>query len=106
MGRLRDPLPQAQDRRVPRRAAAPRRDSLPAGARPLADRGRRHQVRDHRAARSEEHTSELQSRPHLVCRLLLEKKKTKENHTTRIRASFMIAYWIEMYTLKSMFGNV
>src|SRR5690554_7587736 len=30
-------------------------------------------------ARSEEHTSELQSRPHLVCRLLLEKKKT-ESH--------------------------
>src|SRR3989442_7571293 len=28
--------------------------------------------------RSEEHTSELQSRPHLVCRLLLEKKKTVE----------------------------
>src|SRR3989442_9940588 len=28
--------------------------------------------------RSEEHTSELQSRPHLVCRLLLEKKKQKE----------------------------
>src|SRR5690554_2108793 len=27
--------------------------------------------------RSEEHTSELQSRPHLVCRLLLEKKKTR-----------------------------
>src|SRR5690554_7475323 len=27
------------------------------------------------AVRSEEHTSELQSRPHLVCRLLLEKKK-------------------------------
>src|SRR3989442_11855690 len=30
--------------------------------------------------RSEEHTSELQSRPHLVCRLLLEKKK-KENRS-------------------------
>src|SRR5207253_10792439 len=28
-------------------------------------------------ARSEEHTSELQSRGHLVCRLLLEKKKTR-----------------------------
>src|SRR5690554_7164540 len=28
-----------------------------------------------RCCRSEEHTSELQSRPHLVCRLLLEKKK-------------------------------
>src|SRR5690554_4557810 len=32
------------------------------------------------ALRSEEHTSELQSRPHLVCRLLLEKKKIK-SHT-------------------------
>src|SRR5215813_14408334 len=30
-----------------------------------------------RPRRSEEHTSELQSRPHLVCRLLLEKKKKK-----------------------------
>src|SRR3989442_10678129 len=28
--------------------------------------------------RSEEHTSELQSRPHLVCRLLLEKKRTNK----------------------------
>src|SRR3989442_7834106 len=28
--------------------------------------------------RSEEHTSELQSRPHLVCRLLLEKKKPND----------------------------
>src|SRR5690625_7128722 len=33
--------------------------------------------------RSEEHTSELQSRGHLVCRLLLEKKKQKErSHAT------------------------
>src|SRR2546422_6291351 len=33
--------------------------------------------------RSEEHTSELQSRLHLVCRLLLEKKKEERNcHTT------------------------
>src|SRR5690625_6981747 len=31
------------------------------------------------APRSEEHTSELQSRGHLVCRLLLEKKKKKQN---------------------------
>src|SRR3712207_9554789 len=30
--------------------------------------------------RSEEHTSELQSRQYLVCRLLLEKKKTNELH--------------------------
>src|SRR5579872_7554585 len=33
--------------------------------------------------KSEEHTSELQSRPHLVCRLLLEKKK-KNKKPTRI----------------------
>src|SRR5690554_2927760 len=33
--------------------------------------------------RSEEHTSELQSRPHLVCRLLLEKKKTKPQKTVQ-----------------------
>src|SRR5436305_3117394 len=34
------------------------------------------------AARSEEHTSELQSRPHLVCRLLLEKKKPPRTGAT------------------------
>src|SRR5207302_10577359 len=33
--------------------------------------------------RSEEHTSELQSRENLVCRLLLEKKKKKKNHTSK-----------------------
>src|SRR5205809_3270397 len=32
-------------------------------------------------SRSEEHTSELQSRLHLVCRLLLEKKKNRTNQT-------------------------
>src|SRR2546422_3303056 len=34
-------------------------------------------------ARSEEHTSELQSRLHLVCRLLLEKKKRDRAHSLR-----------------------
>src|SRR2546422_8253573 len=34
-------------------------------------------------ARSEEHTSELQSRLHLVCRLLLEKKKKQNKHRMR-----------------------
>src|SRR2546422_4759953 len=41
---------------------------------------------EHReGTRSEEHTSELQSRLHLVCRLLLEKKKKKESKHTRRR---------------------
>src|SRR5690625_6822037 len=35
--------------------------------------------------RSEEHTSELQSRGHLVCRLLLEKKKTKKKHSRQLQ---------------------
>src|SRR3712207_7314416 len=39
------------------------------------------EVDQHRAigVRSEEHTSELQSRQYLVCRLLLEKKRKREN---------------------------
>src|SRR2546422_3900078 len=39
------------------------------------------------ASRSEEHTSELQSRLHLVCRLLLEKKKKAEARNCRQRHS-------------------
>src|SRR5258705_711775 len=38
-------------------------------------RGRHHGATPRRETRSEEHTSELQSLRHLVCRLLLEKKK-------------------------------
>src|SRR3989442_4530988 len=41
----------------------------------LADRSMIHAGGGYLPSRSEEHTSELQSRPHLVCRLLLEKKK-------------------------------
>src|SRR2546429_3912641 len=41
------------------------------------------------ALRSEEHTSELQSRLHLVCRLLLEKKKKKHNTTTHSTTSIL-----------------
>src|SRR3989442_11903356 len=43
--------------------------------------------------RSEEHTSELQSRPHLVCRLLLEKKTNgitliSQSRTSQVRSPF------------------
>src|SRR3989442_10750668 len=41
-------------------------------------RGKSVDLGGRRIIRSEEHTSELQSRPHLVCRLLLEKKKKKK----------------------------
>src|SRR3712207_7683540 len=74
--RHRDELPQAPD--VPQRADAHHgraRGGLgraDAGApRPRPARARAHAL----LRRSEEHTSELQSRQYLVCRLLLEKKK-------------------------------
>src|SRR3989442_8153248 len=44
------------------------------------------------ASRSEEHTSELQSRPHLVCRLLLEKKKKVLAHVTLLSHGEAITY--------------
>src|SRR3712207_7703308 len=57
------PAPHA---RVDSRARAPRRAAVRAAGAAVGSRDR---------PRSEEHTSELQSRQYLVCRLLLEKKK-------------------------------
>src|SRR2546422_2932451 len=60
--------------------------------RDLPQRGRRSRSQDGtrkrtppRPKRSEEHTSELQSRLHLVCRLLLEKKKKERYRRTNSR---------------------
>src|SRR5690606_42008794 len=67
------------------RRPAPRRTPL-ARARPLRCRAPGGPPPGPASAsfRSEEHTSELQSRENLVCRLLLEKKKrTTDNHTQR-----------------------
>src|SRR3989442_3283086 len=65
-----------------RRLQGARRVPLPDGQLGLRGHGdgARRDPRRERAdpGRSEEHTSELQSRPHLVCRLLLEKKKDIE----------------------------
>src|SRR6266436_1210862 len=67
--------------RLSRRSARGRADE-PRGS-PLRGRHAREPLQRHAARRgagprSEEHTSELQSRLHLVCRLLLEKKKKKK----------------------------
>src|SRR3712207_9456569 len=59
-------LPELLRRRAPLRVAG-RTRPVGSARRPVADGRRPH--------RSEEHTSELQSRQYLVCRLLLEKKK-------------------------------
>src|SRR2546429_6607315 len=54
---------------------------------------------DWQTSRSEEHTSELQSRLHLVCRLLLEKKKTTipthilhSHHVTSVQSLILTLY--------------
>src|SRR3712207_7114214 len=72
--------------RVQRPAQRRPRDAAPPRRRRSEPLGRvRHEVdrleprADRRRLRSEEHTSELQSRQYLVCRLLLEKKKKKDN---------------------------
>src|SRR5205814_8524448 len=52
------------------------------GARGAECRRSSRRGRERRAHRSEEHTSELQSLRHLVCRLLLEKKKKKKINIT------------------------
>src|SRR5437868_13293113 len=55
--------------------------STPRSSPPASTRSTRRRVRSSlRKSRSEEHTSELQSRFDLVCRLLLEKKKKKTNN--------------------------
>src|SRR3712207_7464829 len=43
-----------------------------------------HRTLEHGRIRSEEHTSELQSRQYLVCRLLLEKKKKKQHRNNLV----------------------
>src|SRR5574338_1673853 len=52
-------------------------DALPIWLTRACSRWRSRRSRPRRRARSEEHTSELQSPWHLVCRLLLEKKKQR-----------------------------
>src|SRR3989442_6213683 len=59
------------------------------------------------SVRSEEHTSELQSRPHLVCRLLLEKKKhtvvpspySRSMAAVRNHSTMMLRYSLNIYHL-------
>src|SRR2546430_13350084 len=70
------PLPLSRSRRRVCRSPTPspsRVKRTPRTAKPRT-------IEDRRLGGSEEHTSELQSQSNLVCRLLLEKKKTIEQH--------------------------
>src|SRR5258708_29281473 len=75
---LHDALPISCARRWPPTSRWP--STISATSRPACARRR---ARSARSTRSEEHTSELQSPDHLVCRLLLEKKK-QQTITERI----------------------
>src|SRR5258708_31937480 len=74
-----DPSKAARDGGVP---VAPSHGPRQLGCQWIVATGIEHE-NSHARARSEEHTSELQSPDHLVCRLLLEKKK-KTSHHSRI----------------------
>src|SRR2546429_7227237 len=81
----------------PPHAAAGAGSHPPSAAVPPRRRGRRRTVpscarpprHGRTRARSEEHTSELQSRLHLVCRLLLEKKKNKQTNRVNSRLELL-----------------
>src|SRR3989442_4152340 len=62
---------------------------------PLGERMHIEALPDPHRRRSEEHTSELQSRPHLVCRLLLEKKK-KSGHRHEYSCQYIRGYCVQL----------
>src|SRR3712207_8073225 len=82
---LHDALPISRRARssLPSWSPCPRSPAPRGRTTPRAAPDARRPSRAGRPRRSEEHTSELQSRQYLVCRLLLEKKKKKFFPTTR-----------------------
>src|SRR2546422_11530378 len=73
--------------------ALPISDTRPAARAGSGGHAGRTQLRpDARPWRSEEHTSELQSRLHLVCRLLLEKKKKKKKQNYNCTHKMLLHY--------------
>src|SRR3712207_7787410 len=58
------------------------------------------------ARRSEEHTSELQSRQYLVCRLLLEKKKKKQQYKTNTHYNSITHTTYHYYTDNYLANNL
>src|SRR6266850_6211214 len=87
-------------RRPPRSTLFPYTTLFRSRRRPGRRRPRRARPGSRRRARSEEHTSELQSPCNLVCRLLLEKKKNKtmivsslRNDTEQDFNSYVVSAW-------------
>src|SRR3712207_7071141 len=81
---LHDALPISFEAQEDDHAQGNRGGDLDDGADSGEERGERRQEGARASRRSEEHTSELQSRQYLVCRLLLEKKKQIHERYTLI----------------------
>src|SRR3712207_6883752 len=79
--RWRPPLVQAREVEAMHPFALERPRDLAAALAFRAQAGRNDAPAEYIGGRSEEHTSELQSRQYLVCRLLLEKKKKRIAHS-------------------------
>src|SRR5258707_8686794 len=77
-----------------RRGAAPRRRFLgtPGAVREMGS-GRSPTSAARRRGRSEEHTSELQSRQYLVCRLLLEKKNIQDDVKSPLSKTLVYTFY-------------
>src|SRR5438046_3294411 len=73
-------------------------DCLPPDNQPEAEAA----VAEEMAARSEEHTSELQSLTNLVCRLLLEKKNTHQGHMTASSTKESVMQTARIRTMNSL----
>src|SRR2546427_1130017 len=82
---------------TPLRPFGPARNPRRAAPRPTG-RWRRRAPDRLSGARSEEHTSELQSQSNLVCRLLLEKKKKEKSVNHHLPAVVTAAAYIRLYT--------
>src|SRR5205809_5596499 len=81
---LHDALPISTGRRRSRGPGSPGRSTCRPGSRPCRSSAGP-SASSACSSRSEEHTSELQSRLHLVCRLLLEKKKQQNLHPQNLQ---------------------
>src|SRR3712207_6866573 len=91
-----------RDRGVDRaHADPPGGGAAPQRAAGQRDRGPRDRGPADRRGRSEEHTSELQSRQYLVCRLLLEKKKKIANHLSIFSlTNYLISIHLHFLTIQ------
>src|SRR5690348_17685418 len=91
-------------RRPPRSTLFPYTTLFRSRCAPPAEPGRP-RAHDRGSGRSEEHTSELQSPVHLVCRLLLEKKKKKTQYITQTTQTSELIRVLKIIITRHIFND-